>query len=358
MPGINKGFDYARSNNPTRQALEDLIAELENGHSGFAFASGLAAVDAVLKLLSSGDEIVAVDDIYGGSYRCFTHIYEKFGVKVNYVDATEPENVLNAITDKTKFIWLESPTNPTLKICDIKTIAKIGKKSGCITVVDNTFASPALQTPLDLSADIVIHSATKYLGGHSDLIAGLVVCKTKELSEQIKFNQNATGGILGPFDSWLTIRGIQTLQLRVDRQCENTVKIAEWLNNHPAVDTVFFSGLSKHKNHDIATAQQKQYGAMISFNFKDDREQNAVEFVRATNLFKLAESLGGVKSLICVPSLMTHKSTPREKRLAAGISDSLVRLSVGIEGAEDLINDLEGAFAAVKTNQTKREVLS
>ncbi len=340
-PGVHRGFDYARSNNPTRKVLEDLIAKLEYGQAGFAFASGLAAIDAVLKLLKQGDEIVAVDDIYGGAFRIFTHIYEKFGIKVTYVDACDAINVANAITDKTKLIWLESPTNPTLKIADIEEISKISKANNCLLVVDNTFASPASQTPIKLGADIIIHSATKYLGGHSDLIAGLVVVNSIALAEQLKFIQNSSGGILGPFDSWLVIRGIETLELRYAKHSENAFKIAQFLSSHPAVDKVFYPGLATHKNYEVAKKQQKYFGGVLSFTLQSDSKDEAIELLKTSKYFKLAESLGGAKSLACLPSEMTHKSIPAEKRRAAGISDSLIRLSVGIENVEDLIEDLK-----------------
>jgi cysteine-S-conjugate beta-lyase len=343
-PGVNKGYDYARTNNPTRAVLEEIIAKLENGSTGAAFASGLAAIDAVIKLLESGDEIVAVDDIYGGAFRLFTHIYQKFGITVHYVDSTDAANVFNAITPKTKLIWIESPTNPTLKISDIKAIAKIAKANRCLLCVDNTFASPALQQPINLGADIVVHSATKYLGGHCDLIAGLVVTKEKEIGEKIKFIQNASGAILSPFDSWLVIRGIETLNLRVKQHCINAQKIAEWLVNHPLVDKVYYPGLKSHKNHEIAASQAKGFGGVVSFTLKNDSEEAATKFVTSTKYFKLAESLGGVKSLLCHPAQMTHKSIPTEKRRAAGVADSLIRLSVGLEEAEDLIADIEQAL--------------
>src|SRR5690606_5828663 len=340
-PGVNKGFDYARSNNPTRKVLEDVVAQLENGHSGFAFATGLAAIDSVLKLLSVGDEIVAVDDIYGGAYRLFTHVYEKLGIKINYVDATEVENVANAVSKKTKLIWIESPTNPTLKISDIEAISKVAKSVNALLVVDNTFASPIAQKPIDLGADIVIHSGTKYIGGHSDLVAGLVITKTQELSEKIKFVQNASGGILGPWDCFLTIRGIETLDIRYKRQCENALKVALFLESQEVVEKVHYPGLKTHKNHEIAKKQQNGlFGGIISFGLKNDTQEAAVKFVTNTKYFKLAESLGGVKSLLCHPAQMTHASIPREIRLNAGVNDSLIRLSCGIEDAEDLINDL------------------
>lgn len=344
-PGIHKGFDYARSNNPTRKALEDIVAKLEGGDSAFAFATGLAAIDAVAKLLSTGDEIIAVDDIYGGAYRLFTHIYEKLGIKIHYVDTTDAENILEYINENTKLIWIESPTNPTLKVSDIQKISEIAKPFGALVVVDNTFASPVAQLPFELGADIIIHSATKYIGGHSDLVAGLVVTKTKELSEKIKFIQNATGGILGPWDCFLAIRGIETLELRVRQQSENAIKIAKYLTTRHEVDKVYYPGLTTHKNHEIAKSQQNGlFGGVISFSLKYDTVEAANRFVTSTKYFKLAESVGGVKSLLCHPAQMTHASIPREKRLSSGIQDSLIRLSCGIESAEDLIEDLENAL--------------
>lgn len=343
-PGIHKGFDYARSNNPTRKVLEDVIASLENGSNGYAFASGLAAIDAVVKLLSAGDEIIAVDDIYGGAYRLFTHVYEKFGISIRYVDTTDVDNVEQAIQSNTKLIWLESPTNPTLKISDIQSIAKIAKQHECLLCVDNTFASPASQKPLDLGADIVIHSGTKYLGGHSDLIAGLVVTSTQELGDKIKFIQNASGGILAPFDSWLVLRGIETLEIRMKQHSENAAQIAEFLCKQSIVNNVYYPGLVQHKNHEIAKRQQRFYGGMISFDLKIDDKAIADNIVSSTKYFKLAESLGGVKSLICLPCEMTHKSIPKEKRYQSGVTDSLIRLSVGIEDVQDLIEDLEQAL--------------
>ena len=351
-PGVNKGYDYARSNNPTRKALEDIVAGLEGGDSAFAFGTGLAAIDAVLKLLSSGDEIIAVDDIYGGAYRLFTHVYEKLGITVKYVDTTDADNVAKAVSSKTKFIWIESPTNPTLKVSDIKKISKIAKSIDALLVVDNTFASPIAQQPLTLGADIIVHSGTKYIGGHSDLVAGLVVTKTASLSERIKFIQNASGGILGPWDCFLTIRGIETLDIRYRKQCENAEKVARFLTNHQAVDDVYFPGLTSHKNHEIAKQQQNGlYGGIVSFTLKENTVPAANAFVTNTNYFKLAESLGGVKSLLCHPPQMTHASVPREKRLEAGIKDSLIRLSCGIEEAEDLIKDLKETFEKVSTNK-------
>ncbi|MBN9483288.1 MAG: cystathionine beta-lyase [Bacteroidetes bacterium 43-93] len=346
-PGVNKGYDYARSNNPTRETLENIIAKLEGGVKASAFASGLAAIDAVVKLLQSGDEILAVDDIYGGAFRLFTHIYAKFGIKVNYVDTTDVANVLDAITPNTKLIWLESPTNPTLKISDIAGIAKIAKQYGILLCVDNTFASPVLQQPIKLGADLVVHSATKYLGGHSDLIAGLVVSATQELGEQIKFIQNASGAILSPNDSWLIIRGVETLHLRMQEHCRNAEKVATFLAQHPVIDKVYYPGLISHPNHHIAAKQQSGFGGIISFTLKNDTEDAAKQVVCSTQLFKLAESLGGIKSLLCHPAKMTHKSIPAEKRRAAGVADSLIRLSIGLEQADDLIRDIEQALNKV-----------
>ncbi len=343
-PGVNKGFDYTRTNNPTRKILETIIAKLEYGATGLAFASGLSAIDSVVKLLKSGDEVLAVDDIYGGAFRLFTTIYNNFGITINFVDTTEVQNVKAAINDKTKLIWLESPTNPLLKISDIEEIAKIAKEKGVLLCVDNTFASPIFQNPLKLGADIVIHSATKYIGGHTDVLAGLVVAKDPIIGERLKYIQNATGAVLSPFDSWLLIRSFETLKIRVEKHSENAKKIAEFLINQPGIKNVYFPGLTSHKNYEVAKKQQKFPGSMISISFEEDTEEVATKFVTSTKIFKLAESLGGAKSLVSHPASMTHKSIPREKRLAGGITDSLVRLSVGLEDAEDLINDIKQAI--------------
>lgn len=351
-PGINKGYDYARSNNPTRGTLESIIAQLEGGAIGAAFASGLAAIDAVVKLLSYGDEIIAVDDIYGGAFRLFTHIYQKFGIHIKYVDTSNAQNVANAIGPKTKLIWLESPSNPTLKISDIKAIAAIASAHHLLLCVDNTFASPILQNPIKLGADIVIHSATKYLAGHSDLIAGLVVTKTKELGEQIRFIQNASGGILSPQDSFLVIRGIETLDLRVQQHCKNAQILAEALKKNKHIDQIFYPGLSSHHNHQIAAQQQSGFGGIISFTLKNDSLEAAKTVVTNTQYFKLAESLGGVKSLISHSATMTHKSIPTEQRRAAGVADSLIRLSVGLENVGDLIVDIEQAIEKIASRKT------
>jgi cystathionine beta-lyase len=353
-PGVNKGFDYSRSDNPTRQVLETLIANIEEGATGLAFASGLAAIDAVLKLLQSGDEIVAVDDIYGGAYRLFEKVYRKFGINVTYADTTNIDAIARAITPKTKLIWLETPTNPTLKISDIAAIAQLAHHAKILLCVDNTFASPALQRPLSLGADIVVHSATKYLGGHSDIIAGLVVTKSKELGEQIKFYQNACGNVLGPFDSFLLIRGIETLQLRVRQHAANALDVARYLEQHPLVEAVFYPGLESHPQHALATRQQTAFGVVVSFTLKKNTEAAATKFVTATSLFKLAESLGGVKSLLCHPASMTHKTIPAEQRRANGVADSLIRLSIGLEDSRDLIKDLQQALSKLEHHIDKR----
>ncbi|MCA6451425.1 MAG: PLP-dependent transferase [Chitinophagaceae bacterium] len=354
-PGVNKGYDYARTGNPTRATLEQLIAQLEKGTVGVAFSSGLAAIDAIVKLLKTGDEILAVDDIYGGAFRLFTQVYEKFGIKVTYVDCSDVNNLVDAITPNTKLIWLETPTNPTLKIADIEAIASLAKTHHCLLCVDNTFASPVLQQPLALGADIVIHSATKYLGGHSDLIAGLVVTKDADLGARIKYLQNACGAILAPFDSWLVIRGIETLHLRIRQHCNSALRIARYLTQHPAVDKVFYPGLPTHPNHEVAQKQSSGFGGIISFTLKEDTEEAAVRLVTQTRLFKLAESLGGIKSLVSHPANMTHKSIPAAKRRAAGVQDSLIRLSIGLEEPEDLINDLEQTFQLI-SEQTQTSV--
>ena len=355
-PGVNKGYDYARTGNPTRAILEDLVAQLEGGSTGAAFASGLAAIDAVLKLLQSGDEVIAVDDIYGGAFRLFEQVYKKFGITVHYIDTTNPSAVFHALTPKTKLIWIETPTNPTLKITDIRAISKIAKAHKCLLCVDNTFASPALQQPLLLGADLVVHSGTKYLGGHSDLIAGLVITADPELGQKIKFLQNASGAILGPFDSWLLIRGIETLHLRVRQHSASARAIAAFLEQHPAVDKVYYPGLATHPGHAIAASQSKGFGGIVSFSLIEDTIEAATAFVTSTNLFKLAESLGGIKSLLSHPAQMTHKTIPAERRKASGISDGLIRLSVGLEDTEDLIEDLRLSLDKIGTAKRSAEL--
>ncbi|WP_185857013.1 trans-sulfuration enzyme family protein [Blattabacterium cuenoti] len=349
-PGVHKGFDYTRTNNPTRKILEDLITNLEYGYASLAFSSGLASVDAVLKLLKCGDEIVAVDDIYGGTFRLL-NLYKKLGINTKFVDTTDVEKTISFISDNTKLVWLESPTNPTLKISDIEFISKKSKKKNptILVVVDNTFASPAIQNPLKLGSDIVVHSATKYLSGHSDVLAGLITVKKPDLYEKLKYIQNSTGGVLSPIDCWLTIRGSQTLYLRIKKQSKNAFQIASFLKNkkNDEIDKVYYPGLSHHKNHFIAAKQQRYFGGIVSFSLKKDTVESAKQVVTSTKLFKLAESLGGTKSLICHPATMTHKSTPLEIRMNAGIQDSMIRLSLGIENAEDLIEDLDQAIKSL-----------
>ncbi|MHC5308609.1 trans-sulfuration enzyme family protein [Myroides sp. LJL116] len=343
-PGVNKGFDYSRSNNPTREVLENLIASLENGQQGFALSSGVAAIDTVLKTLSANDHIVAVEDIYGGAYRLFEQVYKKFGVDVTYVDTTDIDQVKRAITDKTKLIWLETPSNPTLKVTDIQSIAKIAKHKNILLCVDNTFATPVSQKPLDLGADIVVHSASKYIAGHCDVIAGLVVTKTKTLGEIIKFHQNASGAILGPTDSFLTIRGIETLNFRYKVHCQNAQIIAEFLQNNPKIKNIYYPGLPDSPSHSIASKQQKYFGAVVSFDLHQDTSEEALKFVKSLKLFHLAESLGGIKSMSCLPDQMSHKTVAKAAKLKSGITPSLIRLSIGLEEPEDLIKDLQQAF--------------
>lgn len=343
-PDVNKGFAYTRTANPTRKVVEQAIAELEGGIAGFAFSSGLAATDCVLKLLKQGDEIIAVNDVYGGTYRIVTTVYNKFGVTSKFIDTTDIQNVLQAVSNKTRFIWLETPTNPTLKISDIEEIAKISKQVGALLIVDNTFLSPALQQPIRLGADIVVHSGTKYLSGHGDVLSGFIVVKDLKIAEELKYLQNTSGGVLSPFDSWLTLRGIQTLSLRMEKHSQNAQKIAEFLTTHPKVDKVYYPGLKNHPNHHIATKQQKGFGGMVSFSLKDDTLEAAKDFLTRTKIFLLAENLGDVRSLGSHPATMTHKSTPLEVRKETGIQDSLIRLSVGIENVDDLINDIKQAL--------------
>lgn len=343
-PDVNKGFAYTRTANPTRKVVEQAIAELEGGIAGFAFSSGLAATDCVLKLLKQGDEIIAVNDVYGGTYRIVTTVYNKFGVTSKFIDTTDIQNVLQAVSNKTRYIWLETPTNPTLKISDIEEIAKISKQVGALLIVDNTFLSPALQQPIRLGADIVVHSGTKYLSGHGDVLSGFVVVKDPKIAEELKYLQNTSGGVLSPFDSWLTLRGIQTLSLRMEKHSQNAQKIAEFLTTHPKVDKVYYPGLKNHPNHHIAAKQQKGFGGMVSFSLKDDTLEAAKDFLTRTKIFLLAENLGDVRSLGSHPATMTHKSTPLEVRKETGIQDSLIRLSVGIENVDDLINDIKQAL--------------
>jgi cystathionine gamma-lyase len=343
-PGVHKGFEYARTQNPTRNVLQEQLAALENGNHGICFASGLAATDAIVKLFQQGDHIISCNDLYGGTYRIFTKVYGKFGMDFSFVDMTDIANIENAITPKTKLIWVETPTNPMLNIVDIAAVCALAKKHNLLVCVDNTFASPYLQTPLDLGADIVIHSATKYLGGHSDVIHGAIVVKDKALADQLYFIQNASGAVPGPQDCFLILRGIKTLHIRVQRACENAEKIALYLKSNSKVGTVNYPGFTEHKGHEIAKKQMKMFGAMVSFSLKDDSLDAANKVLSGTKLFSLAESLGGVESLIGHPASMTHGSIPLEERQKTGVVDSLIRLSVGIEDADDLIEDLKNAI--------------
>jgi cystathionine beta-lyase/cystathionine gamma-synthase len=348
-PGDHKGFEYARTQNPTRNVLQENLAALENGKHGICYASGLAAVDAVLKLLAPGDEIISCNDLYGGTYRIMVRVYGKFGITSKFIAMSSAADLEAAITPKTKLIWIETPTNPMLNIVDIQAVCDIAKAHSTethpiITCVDNTFASPYLQTPLDLGADIVLHSATKYLGGHSDVVLGAIVTSNDAIAEQLVFIQNATGGVPGPQDCFLVIRGIKTLHLRVQRACENARKIAEWLLTQPKVKHVYYPGFENHPGHVIAKKQMRDFGGMVSFTLHEDTQEAAVKVLTATHLFSLAESLGGVESLVGHPATMTHASIPREERLKVGLTDSLIRLSVGVEDVEDLIADLEKAL--------------
>ena len=345
-PGIHKGYAYARGSNPTRTALENAFASIENGTHGFAFASGLAAIDAVLRLLKPGDEVITGDDLYGGTYRLFTQLFEKYGLIFNYVDANTPSNITNAISKNTKLIWLETPTNPLMKIADIEEISSSVKaiNSDILIAVDNTFATPYLQRPLDLGADIVMHSATKYLGGHSDLIMGALIVKNEQLAKELHFIQFAAGAIAGPMDSFLALRGIKTLHVRMQRHCENGKAVANFLVNHPKVADVYFPGFKSHPNHKVAKKQMDDFGGMVSFKLKDESKAAAFKFLESTKVFTLAESLGGVESLANHPVTMSHGSIPESERLKIGITNSLIRLSVGIEDIEDLIEDLDQAL--------------
>ncbi|MCC7501286.1 MAG: cystathionine gamma-synthase [Flavobacteriales bacterium] len=344
-PGDHKGYEYSRTHNPTRTALQNALAALENGTNGLCFATGMASIDAICKLFQPGDEIVSTNDLYGGTYRLFTKIYEGFGLKFKFVDMGDPANVAAAITPKTKLIWVETPTNPLLKVIDINAMAALAKKHGCLLGVDNTFASPYLQNPLDMGADIIMHSVTKYLGGHSDVVMGALVVKDAALADRLAFIQNSSGATPGPQDCFLVLRGLKTLHLRMQRHCENGAVVAEWLVKHPKVERVYWPGLPTHPNHNVAKAQMRGFGGMISFTLKGDRMEEAMKVLSSTKLFSLAESLGGVESLLGHPASMTHASIPREERLKNGLADTLIRLSVGLEDAEDLLADLDQALA-------------
>lgn len=343
-PGKHKGYEYARTQNPTRTALQNALAAIENGKYGLSFASGMAATDAVAKLLMPGDEVIVANDLYGGTFRIFTKVFENYGIRFHFIDMSQAENIRKFINANTKMIWAETPTNPLLNIIDIEACSRIAKEHKLILVVDNTFASPYLQNPLDWGADIVLHSATKYLGGHSDVVHGALVLNNAELEEKLRFIQNSCGAVPGPQDSWLVLRGIKTLHVRMQRHCENGRAIAQFLRKHPKVEKVYWCGFEDHPNYEIARKQMRDFGGMMSFTLKDDRIEAANEVLSKTKLFSLAESLGGVESLIGHPASMTHGSIPREQRIANGLLDSLIRLSVGIEDVEDLIADLNQAI--------------
>ncbi|MBP6459412.1 MAG: cystathionine gamma-synthase [Crocinitomicaceae bacterium] len=343
--GNHKGYEYSRTLNPTRHALEKNIAAIENARFGAAFGSGLAAIDCVVKMLNPGDEVISTNDLYGGTYRLFTTIFAKYGIKFQFVDMSDASNVANYVTEKTKLIWVETPTNPMMNIIDIEAVAKIANQACALLAVDNTFATPYLQTPIDLGADIVMHSATKYLGGHSDVVMGILVTDNEEISKEMYRIQNSTGAVTAPMDSFLVLRGIKTLHLRVQRHCENGAKIAHWLAKHPKIEKVYWPGFESHPNHAIAKKQMRDFGGMISFTLKGNKIEDAHTIVKKVALFALAESLGGVESLIGHPASMTHASIPKEEREKTGIVDSLIRLSVGVEDVEDLIADLEQALA-------------
>lgn len=346
-PGDHKGYEYARTQNPTRSVLEKNLAALENGTDAICFASGLAAQDAVMKLLQSGDEVLSVNDLYGGSYRQMVRVWGQWGLKSRFVDLYDASKVGREISPDTKLIWLETPTNPMLNIVDIAAVCAVAKQHGIMVCVDNTFASPYLQNPLDMGADIVLHSATKYIGGHSDVVHGCLIVKDKSLAEPLHFLQNASGAVPGPQDCFLVLRGIKTLHLRVQRACENTAVIAEFLAAHPKVGKVYWPGFAQHPNHEIAKRQMRMFGAMVSFDLKNNTLENAKKVLSGTHLFSLAESLGGVESLVGHPASMTHASIPREERLKVGLTDSLIRLSVGVEDVEDLVEDLDAALRLV-----------
>jgi cystathionine beta-lyase/cystathionine gamma-synthase len=343
-PGEHQGYEYARTQNPTRSVLEKNLAALENGTYGIAYGSGLSAMDAVLRLLQPGDEIISTNDLYGGSYRLMSAVHERYGIKTHYLDLKEHGQLSAHFTDKTKLLWVETPTNPMLNVVDIEAVCQIAREKGVMSCVDNTFASPYLQTPLDLGADIVLHSATKYLGGHSDVVLGALVTRSAELAERLRFLQNAVGAVPGPQDCFLVLRGIKTLHLRVERACKNAERIAEALRGNDKVANVYYPGFSEHPGHEVAKKQMRHFGGMVSFDLQTDEFEAAKRVLSNTQLFTLAESLGGVESLIGHPASMTHGSIPREKRLAVGLTDSLIRLSVGVEDAEDLVEDLRAAL--------------
>lgn len=342
--GEHKGYEYSRTQNPTRHALEKNLASIENGKHGLCFGSGLAAIDAVIKMLNPGDEVISTSDLYGGTYRIFTKIFEKYGIKFHFTEMTDFDKLGDLVNENTKLVWIETPTNPMLNIVDIKKASSFAKKHNCMLGVDNTFASPYLQNPLDMGADIVMHSATKYLGGHSDVVMGALIVNDDEIAGQLYFIQNSSGAVCGPMDSFLVLRGIKTLHLRMQRHCENGAKVAEFLESHPAVDKVYWPGLENHPNHKVAKSQMRDFGGMMSFTAIEDNYETAKKIVSSVRVFSLAESLGGVESLCGHPASMTHAAIPKEEREKTGIKDSMIRLSVGIEDAEDLIADLKQAI--------------
>ena len=345
-PGVNKGFEYARSQNPTRIALEEAFALLEKGRFGLAFSSGVAATDAVIKLLAPGDEVICGNDMYGGTYRLFTKVFEKFGIRFHYIPMQDAAHIEKHINERTRLIWLETPTNPLMNITDIRAVSAMAKSRNMLVVVDNTFASPYLQNPLELGADIVMHSATKYLGGHSDVIQGALMMNSQKLRDQLYFIQKSCGAVPGPMDCFLVLRGIKTLHVRMERHCANGKVVAQWLRNHPKVGKVYWPGFEDHPNHDIAKSQMRDFGGMISFELKDNTVEAAKKVLSSTKIFSLAESLGGVESLINHPASMTHASIPREERIKNGLGDALIRLSVGIEDVDDLLADLGQAIGS------------
>lgn len=344
-PGDHKGYEYSRTHNPTRTALQKSIAALENGKYGLCFASGMAAIDTLLKMLQAGDEVISTDDLYGGTYRIFKKVFEPLGIRFHFVSMENPENIRPLLNEKTKMIWIETPTNPLLNIIDIRKVKEVCAGSNALLAVDNTFATPYLQLPLDLGADIVMHSVTKYLAGHSDVVMGALVVNDKALQEKLSFIQNACGAVPGPQDCFLVLRGIKTLHLRMERHCQNGLALAEFLSGHEKVEKVYFPGLPAHRNHSVAASQMKGFGGMLSFTLKGDRMEDAMKFLERVQLFSLAESLGGVESLCGHPASMTHASIPKEEREKAGLKDTLIRLSIGIEDAEDLIEDLKQALS-------------
>ena len=343
-PGVNKGFEYSRTHNPTRTALQNSFASLENAKYGVAFSSGLAAIDAIIKLLSPGDEVISTNDLYGGTFRLFTKVFEKYGVKFHFTSLHNVSDVESLINENTKVIWAETPTNPMINVFDIEALSIISKAKNLLLVVDNTFASPYLQNPITLGADIVMHSATKYLAGHSDVVLGALMLNDDQIAEKLYFIQNASGAVPGPQDCFLTLRGIKTLHVRMQRHCENAHKVANFLNNHEMVEKVYWPGLDSHQNHDVAKKQMSGFGGMLSFRIKDFNKKQTIKFLEKLHLFTLAESLGGVESLCGHPATMTHASIPVEERKKSGVTDSLIRLSVGIEDIDDLIDDLKNAF--------------